>query len=822
MDNMLAFKTIYLRFYMRRKRSKVLLPVWYNDDGLDCRPVENGKIARSGAIYLNMRLGYKLTGLLLIFTLSVTGFFYLTGLGNQKRNLEVVSEEHLGNIEAVFHNLEERDTKILFSTLEVIIQDPGMKAVYLKNNREKLYDYGQPLFQRLRDKYGITHFYFIRPNGHVFLRMHNRDIHGDLVERYSFQKSRDTGGPSWEIELGKTAFALRAVMPYYEDGDVIGYVELGEEIDHFLRILKDETKGDFGLFADKIYLDRADWRSTRRVAGLRDNWDDMEKHLVISSTGEGEAAEKCFVEENLEKAEEGESIFQQIRSGEKYFMCGGFDISDAQGRHIGALLSLTDITGHVIGAQKANNSTLLMALLMFAVTFSVGILVSRSITRPILRFSQVARDVGKGDLEQRVKVTSNDEIGETGRVFNDMIEKRKWVEDELKKATDELETRVKDRTAELNTANVSLRQQISERQKIEDELMDQNKFIRDAIDSLTHPFYVIDADDYTIKMANKASNFGDINEKATCFGLTHKRAAPCDSAEHPCPVEALKKTKEPVILEHTHYDADGKERVLEVYGYPVFDRNGKVAQIIEYNLDVTERKQREKELMRARSLEAIGKLAAGIAHEINTPLTNASLGMQVLSKRLHQITDESSIWRKIESVEKSIERSSVIARELLHFSRQKESEFIPLQINDLIVGAITLMEFRLRNIEIHQKLSDIPDVMGDPIKLEQVFLNILNNSAEAMPDGGEIFISTSLENEAVKIEVSDTGVGISEASLSRVFEPFFRIKETGHGSGLGLSISYSIINQHYGNIKISSAEGKGTTVTIQLPPGRDS
>jgi signal transduction histidine kinase len=765
-----------------------------------------------------MRLGYKLTGLLLIFTLSVTGFFYVLGLKNQKRNFEIVADEHISNIEAVFHNLEERDQKILFSTLEVIVQDPGLKAFYLQNDREKLYYYGQPLFQRLRDKYGITHFYFIRPDGHVFLRMHNKDIYEDLVERYSFQKSRDTNGPSWEIELGKTAFALRAVMPYYEDGNVIGYVELGEEIDHFLEILNEETNSEFGLFADKIYLDREDWRSTRRVAGLRDNWDDMENHLIISSTGVGVAVEKCFVEDNLEKAEEGEAIFQQIKRGDKSFMCSGFDLNDSRGRHIGAILSLSDITSHVAGAQEANKATFLMAILMFAVTFSVGILASRSVTRPIMRLSQVAREIGKGDLDQRVKVTSNDEIGETGRVFNDMIEKRKWVEDELKKASDELETRVKDRTAELNTANENLRLEISERQKIEDELMDQNKFIRDAIDSLTHPFYVIDANDYTIKMANKASNFGNINEKATCFGLTHRRATPCDSSEHPCPVEALKKTKEPVILEHTHYDAHGNKRVLEVYGYPVFDRNGKVTQIIEYNLDVTERKQREKELLRARSLEAIGKLAAGIAHEINTPLTNASLGMQVLSKRLHQITDESSIWKKIESVEKSIERSSVIARELLHFSRQKESEFIPLQINDLIAGAITLMEFRLRNIGVHQKLSDIPEVMGDPIKLEHIFLNILNNSVEAMPDGGEIFISTSLENGLVKIEVSDTGVGIHEDNLSKVFEPFFRIKETGHGSGLGLSISYSIINQHYGNIKISSSEGKGTTVTIQLPP----
>ena len=378
-----------------------------------------------------MRLSYKLTGIFLIFTLSITFFFYVAELNNQKKDFEMIAIEHINNIEKTFNNLEERDTKKLFSTLEVIVKDPVMRGIYLENNREKLYDYAQPLFQKLKDKYGITHFYFILPNGRVFLRIHKKDIYGDSVERVSFQKSRDTKGPAWEIELGKTAFALRTVMPYYESGNLIGYVELGEEIDHFLHILKGETNSEFGIFADKMYLDRDDWNSTRRAAGLRDNWDDMEKHLILSSTSEGESAKRCFVEENLERIEEGESIFKKIQGRDRAFMCSGFDLMDAMGQHIGAVLSLADISGHVLIAQKANNAILRMALILFFVTFTAGIIISRSITKPILRLVKAAKAIGSGDMEQRVNVTSLDEIGQLGETFNQMAEKRKGVEEAL-------------------------------------------------------------------------------------------------------------------------------------------------------------------------------------------------------------------------------------------------------------------------------------------------------------------------------------------------------------------------------------------------------
>ncbi|MCL4477094.1 MAG: ATP-binding protein [Nitrospirae bacterium] len=378
-----------------------------------------------------MKLGYKLTSVFLIFTLSIPVLFYVIGLRNQDENFKEIALENIRRTEDSFHTLEERDTKILSSALEVIVQDSALKEVYLGKNRERLYNHGQRLFQNLKNKYGITHFYFILPDGRVFLRMHDKEIYGDAVNRISFQKARDTKNPAWEIELGKTAFALRAIMPYYNAGKLIGYVELGEEIDHFLEILKDETNSEFAIIADKKYLDRGDWKSVRRAARLRDNWDDLEKHLVLSSTAEGGMAAKCFVEDNLERVEKGENILQQLQGNNQTFMCGGFELNDAGGRHIGAVLSLRDITDHVAIAQKANNAILRMAIIFFLVTFTAGILISRSITKPILKLAEAAKAIGSGDLDRRVDVTSTDEIGQMGTTFNDMVEKRKRVEEAL-------------------------------------------------------------------------------------------------------------------------------------------------------------------------------------------------------------------------------------------------------------------------------------------------------------------------------------------------------------------------------------------------------
>ena len=149
---------------------------------------------------------------------------------------------------------------------------------------------------------------------------------------------------------------------------------------------------------------------------------------------------------------------------------------------------------------------------------------------------------------------------------------------------------IKDENGEV-VGLIDVHTDITERKIMEDTVKRQKKFLEDIIMSLTHPFYVVDAEDYTIKMANSATFSGELPGNITCYALTHKKNKPCDSKEEPCPLEMVKKTKKPVKVEHVHFDSEGNARNVEVHVYPIFDVNGNVVQVIEYSLDITERKQ---------------------------------------------------------------------------------------------------------------------------------------------------------------------------------------------------------------------------------------
>jgi signal transduction histidine kinase len=238
-----------------------------------------------------------------------------------------------------------------------------------------------------------------------------------------------------------------------------------------------------------------------------------------------------------------------------------------------------------------------------------------------------------------------------------------------------------------------------------------------------------------------------------------------------------------------------------------------------FDIETREKLERQQQrILQAEKLTSLGQLAAGIAHEINNPLTNASLALQLLRIRLKKNGPaESAELEKLDAVERNIDRASVIARELLQFSRQRDPALGPLNVNFVLRGALTLLQYKLRGITVQQDLAELPEVTGDAGKLEQVFINILSNSVEAMPGRGTITIATSRLNGGVRVRIEDTGAGIPKESLSRVFDPFFTTKEPGAGTGLGLSICYGIVRDHHGTIDVSSSEGKGTAVTITLP-----
>jgi two-component system NtrC family sensor kinase len=233
--------------------------------------------------------------------------------------------------------------------------------------------------------------------------------------------------------------------------------------------------------------------------------------------------------------------------------------------------------------------------------------------------------------------------------------------------------------------------------------------------------------------------------------------------------------------------------------------------------DITEKVQLEDQLLQAEKLSSIGLLAAGIAHEVNTPLAGISSYTQMLLKDTPESDERKPI---LEKIEKQTFRAAEIVNGLLSFSRLSGGEFTALDINQLINESLALLahQLQLNHIKVESRFDDsLPPVYGNLGKLQQVFINLFLNARDAMPSGGEIEVQTGMNDSMIIVDISDTGAGISEENLKRIFDPFFTTKSAGRGTGLGLAVTYGIIQEHGGRIFVDSDPGKGTHFRLKLP-----
>jgi hypothetical protein len=247
--------------------------------------------------------------------------------------------------------------------------------------------------------------------------------------------------------------------------------------------------------------------------------------------------------------------------------------------------------------------------------------------------------------------------------------------------------------------------------------------------------------------------------------------------------------------------------------------DGDGARVLTFD-DVTQQVKLEEQILQQERLASLGLLAAGVAHEVNTPLTGISSYTQMLLEEMPPDDPRYAILRKIESQSR---RASSIANTLLHLARPGQGTMEQLSINAIVRETLALFEpqIRSRSIVLDADLSDeIPPVLGDRAKLQQVLLNLLLNARDAVEDGGRIQIVTRFRDDRVLLDVIDDGVGISDDDLPRIFDPFFTTKTRGKGTGLGLSISYGIVHEHGGEIRADSSPGEATRFRVELPVSR--
>jgi len=261
----------------------------------------------------------------------------------------------------------------------------------------------------------------------------------------------------------------------------------------------------------------------------------------------------------------------------------------------------------------------------------------------------------------------------------------------------------------------------------------------------------------------------------------------------------------------------GKSLTLNVSITPLVSKsNERIGRLLLFD-DVTQRERMEEQMSQTEKLTSLGLLAAGVAHEVNTPLAVISNYIQMLAKQMPEGDPRQSI---IEKIVKQTFRASEIVNNLLNFSRTGAPETADIDVNRVVEETLSLVAHPLKasHIQVMKQLGEpLPAVRGSANKLQQVFLNLFLNARDAMPGGGMLEVRTAAHNGSVEIEVADTGGGIAREHIHRIFDPFFTTKASGRGTGLGLSVSYGIIKEHAGKIDVRSTPGKGTSFHVEFP-----
>ena len=346
-------------------------------------------------------------------------------------------------------------------------------------------------------------------------------------------------------------------------------------------------------------------------------------------------------------------------------------------------------------------------------------------------------------------------------------------------------------------------------------LVQSKELLQSAFDGITDMVVLLDSD-FRIKMVNQAYlrryevTLADVYD-APCYEAHSGNLAPCAD----CGLKSVVNTRKAVTQE-VRYPGGA---LFMVQFYPVLDDAGRLVRIIRYSREITDQKKMEQKIQQAEKLVAMGQLAAGVAHEINNPLGVILCYVDLLKRAL---ADFPQGLKDLATIEKQALNSKRIVSDLLQFARSHESAKQAAAFNRIVFEVVQLLshQFKKQKVRVDLQLDEaVPHIVMDVNKIKQVLINLLINACQAMEGPGAITITTvwQADEKWVEVHIRDNGKGIAPAMKSKIFDPFFTTKATGQSTGLGLSVSYGIVQDHGGEITVESEPGQWTCFTIRLP-----
>lgn len=363
------------------------------------------------------------------------------------------------------------------------------------------------------------------------------------------------------------------------------------------------------------------------------------------------------------------------------------------------------------------------------------------------------------------------------------------------------------------------------------EAVAQKRFTEAIIDSLPLSLYAVDSQ-YRIVAWNRNRELGELGiPRGSALGRNIFEVLTLQKREvlHP-EFEQVFATGEIEIIEQETVKPNGEIKHWLISKIPMWlDDSGKVSHVITVGEDITARVEANRAVARAEKLAAVGRLAAGVVHEINNPLATISACAEALESRIADGSFAESpalddLREYLSLIRNEAFRCKSITTGLLDFSRTRTAQHVLLDLSDVINSSAKLLVHQQRGGKIDLRIEtadNLPPVMGDPGQLQQAIITLATNAFDAMQGEGVLTISSRCDGRNLLVEVSDTGVGIPPENIAKIFEPFFTTKEVGQGTGLGLAVCYGILTEHGGSLDVQSAPEAGTTFTITLPAANE-
>jgi len=509
------------------------------------------------------------------------------------------------------------------------------------------------------------------------------------------------------------------------------------------------------------------------------------------------------------------------------------DFSDTiilDGEIIGSIYICAELESFYSRMARYGFTLIIIMGLAFILSYVLFTKLHQIITKPIFALTNLMHVVSKDqDYSVRAQAHEKDELGYLTQGFNEMLEKIHERDMELAHYRTGLEELVAKRTSELTMTNQELERELSERFRVEKELLESEHRYRTIFETTGNPSLIIGADT-TILMVNSAferiSGYGRAEVEGKMSWISLIAADDLERLKGYHDTRTNPQTA-PIEYECRVIDKTGNELNVVITSAVIPGTDRTVASM----LDMTERKRLEEQLIQSQKMEAIGQLAGGVAHDFNNILT-AIIGYGNLIQM--KIPDNGKLMQYMDPLLASADKAKHLTQALLAFSRKQIISPKPVDLNEVIRKVKTfLVRLIGEDIEMITRFTQKDLVVfADTGQIDQVLMNFAANARDAMPDGGAFSIETDVvilgetffrkhhygkPGEYALIRVSDTGLGISNKIMEHIFEPFFTTKEVGKGTGLGLSIVYGIVKQNNGYINAYSEPGHGTVFKIYLP-----